>query len=219
MTSLTVPPLPQRLTHTQTHTRLAVLATIILGTLGGCALGIAARAWMRLISDDPEFSWSGTIFIVAGFTIFGLGQSIVAVARSRIDRRSTLTMIRVIGVVTMLPLFMAAGAVMLPTVVGGGLAAARTGWHTATRIVCLVLAAGPVMLVGRDLVDTFGWSLQSLCGFALMLSIYATIIWATRFSFTAQHDGWRMSRRVKVAGILGVAALGSLLAVSSVGLG
>lgn len=216
MTDLAVPPRPQGLTRTPT--RLGA-PTIVLGALGGCALGVAARAWMRLISDDPEFSWSGTIFIVAGFTIFGLGQSVVAVARSRIDRRSTVTMFRVIGVVAMLPLFVAAGAVMLPTVVGGGLAVARTGWHVATRIVCVVLAAGPVAFVGRDLVDTFGWSLQSLAGFASMLAIYATIIWATRFTFAAQQDGWRMPRRAKVAGLLGVAALGALLVVSSVGLG
>lgn len=217
MTDLAVPPLPQRLTATPA--RLGAPSSIALGTLGGCALGIAARGWMRLISDDPEFSWSGTIFIVTGFTIFGLGQSIVAVARSRIDRRSTLTMVRVIGVVTMLSLFMAAGAVMLPTVVGGGLAAARKGWHVATRIGCLVLAVGPVTFVGRDLVDTFGWSVRSLCGFALMLAIYAAIIWATRFAFAAQNDDWRMSRRAKVAALVGVAVLGSLLVVSSVGLG
>ena len=198
---------------------MGVPSTIALGTLGGCALGIAARGWMRLISDDPEFSWSGTIFIVTGFTIFGLGQSIVTVARSRIDRRSTLTMARVIGVVTMLPLFMAAGAVMLPTVVGGGLAAARKGWHVAPRIGCLVLAVGPVTFVGRDLVDTFGWSVRSMCGFALMLAIYAAIIWATHFAFAAQNDDWRMSRRAKVAALVGVAVLGSLLVVSSVGLG
>jgi hypothetical protein len=196
-----------------------VLSTIALGTLGGCVLGIVARGWMRLISTDPEFSWSGTVFIVTGFTIFGFGQSIVAVTRSRSDRRSTLTVIRAIGLATMLPLFTAAGAVMLPTVVGGGLAAARSGWHAATRIVCLVLALGPVMFVGRELVDTFGWSLRSLCGVAVMIAIYATIIWATRFAFAAQHDGWRVPRRVRVAALVGVVSAGSLLLASSVGLG
>ncbi len=187
MTDLAVPPLPQH--PAGTPVPLGVPSTIALGALGGCALGITARGWMRLISDDPEFSWSGTIFIVTGFTIFGVGQSIVAAARSRIDRRSTLTTVRVIGVVTMLPLFMAAGALMLPTVVGGGLAAARTGWHVATRIVCLVVGIGPVMFVGQDLIDTFGWSLRSLCGIAVMLAVYAAIIWATHFAFAAQHDG------------------------------
>ena len=195
------------------------MPTIVLGTLGGCALGIVARGWMRLISDDPEFSWSGTVFIVAGFTIFGLGQSIAAVARTRIGRRRNLTMVRVIGAVTMLPLFVAAGAVLLPTVVGGGLAMARTEWRSAVRIVCLVVAAGPVVFVGRDLIDRFGWSVQSTCGFGLMIAIYAMIVWATRFTFAAQRDGWRMSRRARVAILLGVAALGSLLVLSSVGVG
>ena len=217
MTELALTPVSQRLTHDPA--RWGALRTIALGTFGGCALGIVARGWMRLISDDPEFSWSGTIFIVAGFTIFGFGQSIVAVARNRTERRRTLTIVRAIGVVTMLPLFVAAGAVMLPTVIGGGLAASRAEWRATTRIVCLVVAAGPVVVVGLDLADTFGWSAQSVCGFALMLGIYATIIWATRFTFTAQHDGWRMSQRCKIATLVGVGAFGSLIVASSVGLG
>jgi hypothetical protein len=86
----------------------------------------------------------------------------------------------------MLPLFVAAGALMFPTVVGCGLAVARTGWPTLTRSLCLLVAAGPVVFVGSDLVGSFGWSLHSLAGFVLMLAIYATIIGATRFTFAAR---------------------------------
>ena len=42
------------------------------------------------ISEDPEFSWSGTLFIIGGFAVFGLAQSLVAVARRRLARRRTL---------------------------------------------------------------------------------------------------------------------------------
>lgn len=45
---------------------------VLVGTLGALALGIIARLWMRLIAPEPDFTWSGTIFIVAGFTVFGL---------------------------------------------------------------------------------------------------------------------------------------------------
>jgi hypothetical protein len=169
-------------------TRPPVLRTLALGGLGGFALGVLARAWMRLISEDPEFTWTGSIFIVAGFTIFGLAQSIVAIARGRVRRPWRLAVVRAIGAVAMLPLFVAAGAVMLPTVVGGGLAVARTEWRPITRILCIVVAAIPVLFVGHDLVDSFGWSLRTAAGLAGLVAIYATIIWASRFTFAAQPD-------------------------------
>jgi hypothetical protein len=160
--------------------------------MGGCALGVVARAWMRLIAEKPAFTWRGTIFIVAGFTVFGLAQAIVAVTRRRETRRWKVVIVRTIGALAMLPLFIAAGAVMLPTVTGCGLAVARTRWRTITRCLCLLVAAGPVLLVGRDLVGSFGWSLQTFAGTVVMLVIYAAIIWATRFTFISQADGWRL---------------------------
>ena len=77
---------------------------------------------MRLIAEDPEFSWGGTIFIVLAFTIFGFTQSIVAVVRRRARRRWTLTVARVAGVIGFMPLFGRAGSIMMPTVVLGLLA-------------------------------------------------------------------------------------------------
>ena len=198
---------------------LRTAATLAAGLVGGCALGIAARAWMRLISDDPEFTWSGTLFIVGGFTIFGLAQSIVAIARRRQPRRWQLTIVRAVGAVAMLPLFVAAGGVMLPTVLGGGLARARTHWRPVTRVLWLLLAAGPVLFVGLDLVDSFGWSLHTLAGFAAMLAVYTAIIWATRFKFARQADGWRLSRRAKllVPGFVALSVLVLLLVNVGVG--
>ncbi len=160
------------------------ILTLALGLFGGFALGVVARAWMRLISEDPEFTWSGTTFIVLGFTMFGFAQSIVAIARSRSPRRWKLALVRTVGGVATLPLFFAAGGVMLPTVVGAGLGTARTNWHRVLRGLCLLVAAGPVIFVGHDLVDTFGWSLHTAAGFVLMLAIYAVIVWATHFTLS-----------------------------------
>ena len=171
----------------QTHrARPRSTSVLVGGVLAGLALGVVARVWMRLIAEKPEFTWSGTLFIVLGFAIFGLTQSIVAVARRKPRRRWTLTLIRTIGVVGMLPLFVAAGAQMFPTVVGGGLAQARVGWRRATRGIWLVVAAGPVIFIAHDLVDKFGWSLHAMMGIGVMLAIYATIVAATRFAFSAQ---------------------------------
>ncbi|MBK5333850.1 MAG: hypothetical protein JJD93_17875 [Ilumatobacteraceae bacterium] len=168
------------------------------GLFGGLTLGIMARAWMRLISDDPQFTWNGTIFIVGGFTVFGFTQSVVAVARRRPRRRWTLTIVRVFGTIGMLPLFVGAGALMLPTVVAGGLAKARIGWNNIARWIGLAVATLPVVIVGSQLVGKFGWSLHAAAGFAGMVALYSTIVSATRFTFTAQADGWRLRRWVTI---------------------
>jgi hypothetical protein len=168
------------------------------GLFGGLTLGIIARAWMRLISDDPEFTWNGTIFIVGGFTVFGFTQSVVAVARQRARRRWALTIVRVIGTIGLMPLFIGAGAIMLPTVVAGGLARARVEWNHIVRWICLALALAPVLIVGSGFVDAFGWSLHAFVGFLAMVALYATIVRATRFTFTAQADGWRIKRWVTI---------------------
>lgn len=183
--------------------------TLAVGLVGGCALGIVARGWMRLIAEDPDFSWNGTIFIVLGFTFFGVTQSAAALARRRNGKRWTMKLARAVGGVGMLPLFVAAGALMLPTVVGAGLAVARRNWHPFARAICLLVAAGPVAFVGSDLVSTFGWSLQSVAGFVGLLAIYSTIIYATRFTFTPPVDARRLSVRTKVtAAIAGTVAVG-----------
>ena len=195
-------------------TRPRVISTLAIGLFGGAALGVAARAWMRLISDDPEFTWGGTIFIVMAFTIFGFTQSIVAVARRRARRRWTLTVARVIGIVGLMPLFVGAGAVMVPTVVGGGLAFARVEWHRVARGICLVLAAAPVLFVGGGLVSSFGWSLHALAGFVAMLAVYGTVVLATRFTFAAQPGGRRRPRWLVITFFV---ILGLLLLQFSVG--
>jgi hypothetical protein len=99
----------------------------------------------------------------------------------------------------MLPLFVGAGSLMLPTVLGGGLAVARERWRRTTRALCLLVAAGPVLFVGNDLVDKFGWSLHAAAGFVVMLLVYGTIVGATRSTFAQQLDGWRMPRWATVA--------------------
>ena len=195
--------------------RTSPLLIVAAGLLGGLSLGIAARAWMRLISEEPEFSWSGTLFIVIAFTIFGFTQSIAAVARCWARRRSTLTIARVLATVGMLPLFVGAGAVMMPTVVGGGLATARTDWPRLARVIGALVATGPVIVVGAGLVDSFGWSVHSAAGIIGLLALYGTIIGATKFAFSPQQDGWRLNRTLKaVVSVL----VGLLLAFLVVGL-
>jgi hypothetical protein len=194
MTDLAAP-----LTVAQTeHRPTRKLLTLAAGLFGGFALGVIARAWMRLIAEDPEFTWNGTIFILLAFTIFGVTQSVAAVVRRRARRRWTLTVARVLGAVGFMPLFIGAGAIMMPTVVGGGFALWRTDWHRALRVICFVAAAGPAVLVASQLVGSFGYSLHAFIGFVAMLMIYGAIIAATRFTIAAPADGRKLGRRYKV---------------------
>ena len=113
----------------------------------------------------------------------------------------------VIGAIAMMPLFAGAGALMLPTVIGGGLAYTRIQWHPIIRSVCLLVATAPVVIVGSELVGSFGWSLRSATGFAIMLAVYAAIIWAARFTMSPQLDGWRPNRWLTIIVPLGVGLL------------
>jgi hypothetical protein len=158
-------------------------STLAFGFVGGLLLGVFARAWMRFIATEPEFTWSGTIGVVIGFALFGLTQSATRVTRQRSRRRIILALVRVIGVLGMLPLFVAAGAPMMPTVVGGGLALARSDWRRGARLVLAAIAAGPIVFVARNLFHDFGLSMQTLFGIIGLLTIYATIVVATRSTF------------------------------------
>ncbi|MDR7253905.1 hypothetical protein J2X46_002895 [Nocardioides sp. BE266] len=57
--------------------------TAAKGALLGLVVAVLARLWMRLISDDPEFTWGGTIAILVVFTIFGACTGLVGAALSR----------------------------------------------------------------------------------------------------------------------------------------
>ena len=144
---------------------------------------------MRVIAADPDFTWSGTIGILVGFTIFGLAQSVAALARRRQWRRWPIRFARVAGFVGMLPLFMAAGGLMMPAVVGCGLAVWRANWPKAVRALPALLAMADVGFVGKGIVDDFGWSARSVAGIVAMVVVYSAIVWATRATFASAVKG------------------------------
>ena len=169
------------------------------GCSDGLTLGIMARAWMRLISENPEFTWNGTIFIVGGFTVFGFTQSVVAVARRRaraamgVDDHPCGWDHRVDAVVRR------GGRLDAPH--GRRRRSGKGPGRVEPRrpLDLLSLAVVPILIVGvSGLVDSFGWSLHAFVGFLAMVALYATIVSATRFTFTAQADGWRIKRWVTI---------------------
>lgn len=180
--------------------------SIPLGALAGCALGVAARVWMRWISTEPEFSWGGTIGIVASFGVFGAAQSAAAIARRRCVRPSAVAWARAAAALLSLGLFGAAGAVMLPTVLFGSLAVWRPSAPRAIRAIFAVLALPGVAFVSVGIVDDHGWSVVSFGRIVAFLAIYAAVVAATWPTTAPVLDGWRPSRRLVVAVGLVIAA-------------
>jgi hypothetical protein len=187
-----------------------------LGLLAGAALGAIARGWMRLITDDPEFSWNGTIFIVLAFTIAGLGLAIAWAARLSSARRRWATVARLVATVLTLPLFAGAGALMLPTVALASIATWRVDWQRALRAVLALLAAAPVVLVVADVVaEDLSW--RRMAGLVLFLLTYAAIVANLRSVVAPLDDGWRMPRLARIGAIACGALFTGLVAVSAIG--
>jgi hypothetical protein len=125
-----------------------ILAMMAVGTL----YGVLLRGWMRFVSTDPEFSWSGTAVIVGAFAVLGLMVGLVEVARRKQWRRRLLA-IRVVGSVLALGCFQGAGVVMFPTIVPAALALARTDWWRPLRVALIGVAIVVAVLVVVDMDD------------------------------------------------------------------
>ena len=101
-------------------------AAVAAGAGAGLARGGGGRGWVRLISDAPEFTWNGTLGVVGIFAAFGLGQALAAVARRDGWPPGGRWAARAVAIVTTLPLGLAAGAPMLPSLVLAAVAVGRT---------------------------------------------------------------------------------------------
>lgn len=167
---------------------------VAIGAGCGAAWGIAARAWMRMISTDPAFTWGGSLFIVVASTIPGLAMGVV-LARGR--------RWRLLGMLAVLPLCVGQGMVMIPTLVPGAMALARRRRQPVLAVVLALLAlVAAFVLVGRGLLDelTVG---RALIGFALYLPLMAglaamlAVSLAPGRSASADHGDGRPGRRVR----------------------
>lgn len=195
---------------------------ILAALIKGFVLGVVARAWMRWISTDPEFSWSGSIFIVIAFMIFMVNQSLVRLLRQRFKGRRSVLLIRIIGVIFSLPIFSAAGGIMFPAV---ALASVGT-WNTAlgkrTRGVLLLLALIIPVIISKDIVSDFGWTLATIGRILLFVSIYAAITLATKPTISPfrnqASEVVKMSNGKKILLVVGILVIGGIFFIFTVGL-
>lgn len=127
---------------TQVAGRVRVPVVLAAGAGAGLAWGVAVRLWMRVIAEDPEFTVSGTVFIVGAATIAGLGMAVAHVARRNRWRFGKVA--SVLGGILIVPLGTGAGSILLATVVVGGVALGRPRIALPVRLAVLA----PVVLIG-----------------------------------------------------------------------
>jgi hypothetical protein len=122
-------------------------------------------------------------------------------------RRRWSTVARFVGGVLTLPLFVGAGAIMLPTVVGASLARWRPDWRRWARVLVAVIAMpSPLMLLVDAVRD--GPHPRTVLGLVLVAATYSLIVASMRSIVAPLDDGWRMPRAARVvlvvAGVLGL---------------
>jgi hypothetical protein len=136
------------------------------GALLGFAWGISARLWMRFIATDPKFTWSGTAYIVLVPTVIGLTMGVTQATHRR--------WAKIVGGVAVVPLGMAAGALMLPTIIFGALSFGRRSLPKWVRVAFGSLAALPLLAVFQE--ASKQGSLKTLVAMTLYLALCAGMI-------------------------------------------
>lgn len=194
--------------------RSHVVRSMAIGLVVGAGYGACLRAWMRLVSTEPEFSWSGTGYIVGVFAVLGAMAGLVSAGRRRGWGRLLLGA-RVIGIVLSMGCFLAAGLMMLPTIVPAALGWARSDWPRAVRAVLLVIGTGaaifvvltlPELAVSRRLLALVIYLLLCPVEVALMARLYAPSL---------PHGS--LGRTAKVVPVVAGAALLAGVAIMMVG--
>jgi hypothetical protein len=126
---------------------------------------------MRLITTDPEFSWSGTLMIVGLSAVLGLGVGVVDAAR-----RTGRTGFWTLAVVPGLLLFMSPGMLLAPAFLLGGLASGARG--RLARVVGLLAVAGSVGVgIWAGLGDITVTYVVGYVALALALASASSLVW------------------------------------------
>lgn len=102
---------------------LRVLRAFGIGALAGLAWGVVARGFMRLLAEEPAFTWSGTLAIVGIAT--AVGGLVMVVRTARLTGRSRWW--RLLGLPFVL-MFGGAGVTLVPGVVGVVMLADQRRW-------------------------------------------------------------------------------------------
>ena len=160
---------------------------LVTGLLLGLGLGAVARGFMALLTEDPQFSWEGTGFILGLFGLAGLALG--AVWDLRLRRRSRWW--KVLALPAAL-LFFGPGSLMLPGVLGLALVASPRRW---VRACGAVVIGGWVVTVGYlTMTSDEPFTVRTALGFVVMFGVCVALAAGARLALT----GWSPSRSAQV---------------------
>lgn len=141
---------------------------LAVGAVAGALWGVVARLFMRLLTDEPGFSWSGTLFILGLATLAGACVGLVHGARTS-GRSGWWRLVAVPA----LALFAGPGVLLAPAAVG--MAAVLRGRAAVRALGALVVAVSPAVAVATSPTSptTTQW-----VGLAVMVLSAAPLGWA-----------------------------------------
>ena len=145
----------------------------------GVLTGAVARGFMALLTEDPQFSWAGTAFIVGVFAVAGL--SFAAAHDVKLRQRSRWWKLLTLPAAV---LGFGPGALMVPPIVGMALIGSRNRWARTSGVVLLLgfLALMPTLVGSSD--EPF--TTRTLAGFVVMFLVCAVVAAGARTALT----GW-----------------------------
>jgi|GEM_PF-5249963 len=171
--------------HTLASHRWLPLWGLLAGLAAGAAWGALARLWMRLLATDaPAFSWSGTLMIVGLFTVTGGLAGAVVGARRRGWVGRPMVLLRLLGIASTLVLSLGQGAVMLPALLLGALAAGRASWRGWVRVALGLAATANLLAVHLLVLPRWPHPAAQL----VLASVLGTLVYAGAIAALAQ--GW-----------------------------
>lgn len=160
-----------------------------LGALLGVGWGVLARVWMRLISTEPEFSWSGTIAILVLAGWLGMGIGLVYGTR-RAAKHRWLGLLAIPGIL----LFTGAGIQLLPSFVFGSAIWNRAQPPLARWLLAAVgwgMVLVPTYFVWKDgRFDEVSWTTLSILDQAVLTIGYGLM------SLSVAYAAWFLWRPV-----------------------
>ncbi len=160
--------------HVQDDSRQGSLfGALARAALYGVAWGGAARLWMRYISEDPEFSIAGTSFIIGIPTVISLCSVLArrSVKWRPIARRPA----RAVAGFSTILLGGAAGILMMPTLLLGGIAwAYRRQLPSLLLVPIAALACVPIVFVVQE-IPSGGRFLLAFPAYLLLLATFIPV--------------------------------------------
>lgn len=167
------------------------------GAAAGALWGVVARLFMRLLTDDPHFSWEGTLGILGIATVVGLCVGLVHAARVT-GRSGWWRLAALPGLL----LFAGPGSLLLPAAVG--MTMVLRGRPVVRVVGALFVALSPVVVVTSPPVAP---TPVQLAGLALMVLSAAPLGLAIGEVFRS----WRVTQPQEAAPPLGSAVAPALV--------